>query len=141
MAPTAPIASTATAVATSPPPPAAPTPFGGRHIAIGIALTTGLVGMAMGVGYGITFEMARDSYKKDCNPDLCRDGRTNQRTYEDTMALLLPEGISFVAGGAGLAAAGVLYLTLPQSGGRSESVRIAPQIGPNHAVIAASGSF
>jgi len=114
----------------------------GPKLLVGAGLAAGLVGFGVGIGYGVAFLKAKQRYIDLCiRPDTCEDGRENQRSYDETMSLLIPEAIGFVVGGVGLGVAGLTALFLSPSQTGSTSLQISPAIGPDHATIGFTGHF
>lgn len=114
----------------------------GPRIVIGAGIAVGVVGIAVGIAYGAAFlDAKRDYVACKGHRYTCPDGRENQRVYDETRSLLVPEGIGFVVGGIGLGAAGLAALLLPPSRSRSTGIHVSPQVGPGQVGVGFLGQF
>ncbi len=126
-------------------PPAAPSAGLGTQRLIGLTLGgAGVVGLGLGVAFGILTSSAWSSAKTDCGGSTTRCtnvplGNSDRSTAETDSTI---STVGFIAGGALLAGGAVLFLT----GGHPQeapgpSVSLAPSLGPGQAGVSLHGVF
>jgi hypothetical protein len=127
-------------------PAAAATESGGS---MPLVITLAAVGV-VGLGVGATFAMMANSTNDDSaqycepeDPNACSQRGVDMR--DDARGKGNVATIGFVAGGAALAGAGVVWLldggTKPKESGAGPRLRSSAAIGPGHATLHVGGSF
>lgn len=113
------------------PPDTGTSPGRGQRIAAVVTGVVGLGGIAMGVGLGLKAKSSWDQALEGCaggDRTRCNDASIRDGKSASTMATVSTVG--FVAGGAVIAGAVILYLTAPTSETRAAAWQIVPAAGP-----------
>ncbi len=111
-----------------------------------ISLVVGGVGvaaLAVGVAGGLlamsnlnTAQGSCTSYPTHCNPDHSADGPNGTAQTWATVST-----IAFIAAGAAVAGATILYFTAPKAPRSSLALQVAPAVGPSTAGVALGGAW
>ena len=138
--PAPPAADVAAAPAVSPVAPGADAAVGSGSTQRTLGLVSagaGLVGIGVGTFFGLRSFSKHSEYVGHCNGNLC--DATGVAAHDDAVTAGNVSTISFVAGGALLAAGAVLWLTAPRR--PTSDVAVAPLVGPGTAGIAIAGGW
>jgi len=123
------------------PPPAAPAADenpGGTQRIIGLVLAGGgLVGVGLGTYFGLRAIDKEKQADKNCSPTLCQE-KADFESSDQAHSAATGSTISFVAGGALLAAGAVVFFTAPS---KSSSVGLSPVVAPGFAGIRIGGTL
>jgi serine/threonine-protein kinase len=118
--------------------PAADENPGGTQRVIGLVLAGGgLVGLGLGTYFGLRAIDKEKQADEKCSPTLCQE-KADYENSDQAHSAATGSTISFVAGGALLAAGAVVFFTAPS---KSSSVGLSPVVGPGFAGLRIGGSL
>jgi len=126
-----------------PPPPAPAAPAadenpGGTQRIMGLVLAGGgLVGVGLGTYFGLRAIDKEKKADEKCSPTLCQE-QADYDNSDQAHSAATGSTISFIAGGALLAAGAVVFFTAPS---KSSSVGLSPVVGPGFAGLRIGGSL
>ncbi|HWP05281.1 MAG TPA: hypothetical protein VNN72_06040, partial [Polyangiaceae bacterium] len=123
---------------TAPAAPAADENPGGTQRIIGLVLAGGgLVGIGLGTYFGLRAIDKEKQADEKCSPTLCQEA-ADFESSDQAHSAATGSTISFIAGGALVAAGAVVFFTAPS---KSSSVGLSPVVGPGFAGIRIGGSL
>ncbi len=131
------------ALASLPPPAPTPTPWGPQKTLAVVSGAVGAVGVGLGVWFGAFAASAQSKEKSDCSATTCGNRAQAVEDYDTAKKDATGSTIAFIAGGALLAAGGVLWFTAPKDRGPLDAARIhlAPVVDSRSSRIVVGGSF
>jgi hypothetical protein len=118
--------------------PAADENPGGTQRVIGLVLAGGgLVGVGLGTYFGLRAIDKEKQADEKCSPSLCQE-KADYENSDQAHSAATGSTISFIAGGALLAAGAVVFFTAPS---KSSSVGLSPVVGPGFAGLRIGGTL
>jgi len=127
------------------PPPAATSNWSTRKTLAVVGAGVGIVGIALGSGWGAYAISSQNREKSDCSKSACPNPRQATADYNTATQDATASTVAFVVGGILVATGAVLWLTAPkQSDGAappSGSLRVAPTVGANGGGLVLIGGF
>ena len=116
---------------------------GGRRTAGIVVAGVGVAGLATGAVFTLLANSAWSNAKQACggNPSACTDVASGTSYHNTAATDATVATVGFIAGGALLAAGGVLFFTAKRDGNAATGLVVAPSVGPQLAGIVLKGEF
>jgi hypothetical protein len=125
----------------SPPPVASASPASTQRIVSFALAGAGVVGIGVGSAFGLMASSSYNQARTDCGTGCSATSKArSEKSTADGDATV--STVSFIAGGAALAAGVVLFFTAPNGReGKAPPVSVLPGIGPSSASLLLTGRF
>jgi hypothetical protein len=128
-----------------PPPDRIAPSWSGRKTLAVVVAGVGVAGIGVGSFFGVSAMSSWSNAQNECPSAGCIQRAQAQADHDSAATSSTISTIAFIAGGALVAAGGVLFLTAPSHGEETAvarpSLRVAPTAGPGVTGITMQGSF